>query len=302
MKIDQRPISEDAYERLFEECGGSFSTHPKVLSLVAQLADIPIKYIGLFVEGSLLGAMPMWGKNVMLNAPVLRAFDAYRYIDPGHSEIILPLSPALKGDLSALGILISPLHSGQITNLTQDKRHGFAFAKPIQSGENRMSKKSRGNRNREWQKLLSRGAQLHDVRDLSTAEFKNEYARVFTLQRQKPPHGHLFFPVVFETLHDFVSGKFIALNDKPIAIQKIYSVNSGGRLCVNFVNSAVAPEYAGLSAGSALIYQNILAHEDTANSSGTQLRYCFGTDRAAYKSIWCYSEPSFYLRKIRPRR
>ncbi len=52
--------------------GGSVATHPLVVERLAQLADIPVRYLAWEHNGEVKAAIPTWGRDLALSKDVLK--------------------------------------------------------------------------------------------------------------------------------------------------------------------------------------------------------------------------------------
>ncbi|MGH8465274.1 MAG: GNAT family N-acetyltransferase, partial [Pseudomonas sp.] len=55
-------IDAAAYAQAWQRFGGSVATHPLVIEQLADLAQIPVRYLGWEHNGELKAAIPTWGR------------------------------------------------------------------------------------------------------------------------------------------------------------------------------------------------------------------------------------------------
>ncbi|MGH8482880.1 MAG: GNAT family N-acetyltransferase, partial [Pseudomonas sp.] len=57
-------IDAAAYAQAWQRFGGSVATHPLVIEQLADLAQIPVRYLGWEHNGELKAAIPTWGRHL----------------------------------------------------------------------------------------------------------------------------------------------------------------------------------------------------------------------------------------------
>ena len=73
------PIDAASYAQAWECFGGSVATYPVVVERLADLARIPVRYLGWFAGDQLLAAIPCWGRHLaLLRQPVQALGDPQR--------------------------------------------------------------------------------------------------------------------------------------------------------------------------------------------------------------------------------
>ena len=65
-------IDAKAYGQAWARFGGSVATHPLVVEQLADLAQIPVRYLGWHQAGELKAAIPVWGRHLALSKDVLK--------------------------------------------------------------------------------------------------------------------------------------------------------------------------------------------------------------------------------------
>lgn len=78
------------YAQAWQRYGGSVATHPLVVERLAQLADIPVRYLAWEQSGEVKAAIPTWGRDLALSKDVLKRKGKKGLFDLGNAEIILP--------------------------------------------------------------------------------------------------------------------------------------------------------------------------------------------------------------------
>lgn len=62
-----RVIDAPAYADAWQRFGGSVATHPLVLAQLAEMADIPVRYLGWYQGDELKAAIPTWDRYLALS-------------------------------------------------------------------------------------------------------------------------------------------------------------------------------------------------------------------------------------------
>ena len=80
----RRLYGADAWQRF----GGSVATHPLVLAQLAEMADIPVRYLGWYQGDQLKAAIPTWDRYLALSKDVLKRAGKKGLFDIGNAELI----------------------------------------------------------------------------------------------------------------------------------------------------------------------------------------------------------------------
>lgn len=65
-------IDAATYADAWHRYGGSVATHPMVVERLAQMADIPVRYLAWEQQGEIKAAIPTWGRDLALSKDVLK--------------------------------------------------------------------------------------------------------------------------------------------------------------------------------------------------------------------------------------
>lgn len=276
------PISARDYSDAWQLWGGSVATHPDVVRLLSELANIQTDYLGWFVQGELQAAIPVWGRHIALSKAVLKQQKKRRFFDLGNAEIILPQASNSQYILRHKARYLSELHAGHIASLTQQKE-GLALAREPEQ----YSKKFRYNQRREQRLLEESGGQILPVSELTSAEQATMYSDLFAKRWDFDAPGKEHLAEVFSLLRPFMSGSFITIDDQPAAFQVLYRVESPNWISVEYINGGVDPQFNDRSPGSVLSFVNTQAEWAFAREQNKPLRYSFGRADREYKDRWC---------------
>ncbi|QXH36256.1 antimicrobial resistance protein Mig-14 [Pseudomonas muyukensis] len=281
-------IDAAAYAEAWQRFGGSVASHPLVLEQLAELADIPVRYLGWQQAGELKAAVPTWGRHLALSKDVLKRHGKKGLFDLGNAEIILPAACDAAAPLRHAGRYLSALNEGRFSGLKAQPEQ-LAMARAHED----LSKKFRYNQRRELRLLEEAGGLVRPISDFSAAEIAAMYCDLFQRRWGFPATGAARMAEVVERLRALLIGSVLFLQGAPIAIQLVYRVEAAQWISVEYVNGGVDPETKAFSPGSVLSFLNTQAAWEDANARGKALRFSFGRADREYKDRWCNPVPVF---------
>ncbi|WP_139673917.1 antimicrobial resistance protein Mig-14 [Pseudomonas sp. F16(2018)] len=270
------------YNDAWQRFGGSVATHPLVVEQLADLAGIPVRYLGWFQGGELRAALPTWGRHLALAKDVLKREGKKGLFDLGNAEIILPAAMDVGAPLRHAGRYLSELNQGRFTGLKAQPEQ-LAMARAHED----LSKKFRYNQRRELRLLEEAGGQVRPIGDFTAAEIAAMYCELFQRRWGFPATGAARMAEVIERLRELLIGSVLFLEGAPIAIQLVYRVEAPQWISVEYVNGGVDPDTKAFSPGSVLSFLNTQAAWEDANARGKALRFSFGRADREYKDRWC---------------
>ncbi|HDS1737602.1 antimicrobial resistance protein Mig-14 [Pseudomonas sp. BP8] len=275
-------IDASAYADAWQRFGGSVATHPLVVEQLAQLAQIPVRYLGWEKDGQLQAAIPTWGRHLALAKDVLKRHGKKGLFDLGNAELILPAAANAAAPLRHAGRYLSELNQGRFSGLKAQTEQ-LAMARAHED----LSKKFRYNQRRELRLLEEAGGQVQAISDFSSAEIAAMYCDLFQRRWGFAATGAQHMAEVIERLRALLIGSVLLLDGKPIAIQLVYRVEAPEWISVEYVNGGVDPETKAFSPGSVLSFLNTQAAWEDANARSKPLRFSFGRADREYKDRWC---------------
>lgn len=284
------PIGAADYASAWARFGGSVATHPLVVERLANLAGIPVRYLGWFEQDELLAAIPTWGRHLALAKDVLKQQGKRGLFDLGNAEIILPMAATARVCLRHRARYVSALHAGRISTL-REQPEGLALAREPEE----YSKKFRYNQRREQRLLEEAGGRIRPMAELDAVEQARLYADLFQRRWGFEAPGKARLAEVFSLLREFMSGSLIYLGEQPLAIQILYRVESPGWISVEYINGGVDPQSRDYSPGSVLSFVNTQNAWAEARALGKPLRYSFGRADREYKDRWCNRAPVYQV-------
>lgn len=284
------PISAADYAEAWSRFGGSVATHPDVVARLADLAGIPVRYLGWWVDGQLKAAMPTWGRHLALSKDVLKKRGQRGIFDLGNAEIILPIAQDARVQVQHSMGYVSELNAAQITSL-REQPEGLALAREPEQ----YSKKFRYNQRREQRLLEEAGGVIRPMLELTAQEQARIYADLFQRRWGFEATGKEHLAEVFSRLREFMTGSLIYLNDEPVAIQVLYRVEAPQWVSLEYINGGVDPQQREFSPGSVLSFVNTQSEWEQARALGKPLRYSFGRADREYKDRWCNRVPVYQV-------
>ena len=284
------PIDATAYAAAWQRFGGSVATHPQVVERLAELAGIPVRYLGWLVDGELQAAIATWGRHLALAKDVLKQQGKRGLFDLGNAELIVPIAAGVQVPLRHRARYVSSLHVDQASTL-REQPEGLALAREPEE----YSKKFRYNQRREQRLLEEAGGVIRPMLELSAAEQARIYADLFQRRWGFEATGKAHLIEVFSLLRDFMTGALIYLGDEPVAIQILYRVEAPAWVSLEYINGGVDPQNREFSPGSVLSFVNTQSAWEAARAIGKPLRYSFGRADREYKDRWCNRVPVYQV-------
>ncbi|KIU46621.1 MULTISPECIES: antimicrobial resistance protein Mig-14 [Pseudomonas] len=285
-----RVIDAPAYADAWQRFGGSVATHPLVLAQLAEMADIPVRYLGWYQGDELKAAIPTWDRYLALSKDVLKRRGKKGLFDLGNAELILPAAADAQAPLRHAGRYLSELNQGRFSGL---KAQPEALAMARQPEE--LSKKFRYNQRRELRLLEEAGGQVRAITEFTSAEIASMYCDLFQRRWGFAATGAERMAEMVERLRALLIGSVLFLEDKPIAIQLVYRVEAPEWVSVEYVNGGVDPETRAFSPGSVLSFLNTQSAWEAARALNKPLRFSFGRADREYKDRWCNPVPVFQV-------
>ncbi|MFJ1340543.1 antimicrobial resistance protein Mig-14 [Pseudomonas caricapapayae] len=283
-------IDAPAYAQAWLRFGGSVATHPLVIEQLADLAQIPVRYLGWSHNGELKAAIPTWGRHLALSKDVLKRQGKKGLYDLGNAELILPAAADAQAPLRHAGRYLSELNQGRFANL-KPQTEALAMARTPED----LSKKFRYNQRRELRLLEEAGGQVRPVADFTSSELAAIYCDLFQRRWEFPATGAERMAEVIERLRELLIGSVLFLDDAPIAIQLVYRVEAPEWISVEYINGGVDPQTKAFSPGSVLSFLNTQAAWEDARARNKPLRFSFGRADREYKDRWCNPVPVFQV-------
>lgn len=284
------PIDAATYAAAWQRFGGSVATHPEVVARLADLAGIPVRYLGWLEGGELKAALPTWGRHLALAKEALKQRGRRGLFDLGNAEIILPLAEDARVPLRHRVRYVSELNAGRISTL-REQPEGLALARAPED----YGKKFRYNQRRELRLLEEAGGSLRPMAELSAAEQAAIYTALFERRWGFAVPGKAHLAEVFGLLREFMTGSLVYLHDEPVAIQILYRVEAPAWVSVEYINGGVDPQQREFSPGSVLSFVNTQTAWEEARALGKPLRYSFGRADREYKDRWCHRVPVYQV-------
>ncbi len=283
-------IDASTYADAWQRFGGSVATHPLVVAQLADMAQIPVRYLAWERDGQVQAAIATWGRDLALSKDVLKRAGKKGLFDIGNAELILPAAADAQAPLRHRGRYLSALNEGRFAQL-RPQAEQLAMARTPEE----LSKKFRYNQRRELRLLEEAGGVVRPVSDFTSPELASIYCDLFQRRWGFAATGAERMPEVLERLRELLIGSVIFLNDAPIAVQLVYRVEAPQWISVEYVNGGVDPQTREFSPGSVLSFLNTQSAWEQARALGKPLRFSFGRADREYKDRWCNPVPVFQV-------
>ncbi|MGN8260957.1 antimicrobial resistance protein Mig-14 [Pseudomonas sp. SMSB3] len=281
-------IDAPTYAAAWARFGGSVATHPLVVEQLAELAQIPVRYLGWYRAGELQAAIPTWGRHLALSKEVLKRAGKKALFDLGNAEIILPAAADAGAPLRHAARYLSQLNQGRFDGLKAQQEQ-LAMARAPEE----LSKKFRYNQRRELRLLEEAGGVVRPISNFTAPQIAAMYCDLFARRWGFPATGAERMADVLARLQSLLIGSVLLLDDKAIAIQLVYRVEAPEWVSVEYINGGVDPETKAFSPGSVLSFLNTQAAWEDARARNKPLRFSFGRADREYKDRWCNPVPVF---------
>ena len=281
-------IDAEIYRSAWFRLGGSVVTHPDVVARLADFAGIPVRYLGWYQQSELVAAVPCWGAHLALSKAVLKKSGQRRLFDLGNAEVILPIAEQACVPVRQRLQYVSALHQSQISGLRLQEDQ-LALVRPPEE----LSSRHRYIRRRDFRRIQDSGGEFKPIRDFSPSDRAEIYADLFQQRWGFEAPGKPHLTEVFTRLDEFMAGSVVWMNQRPIAIQVVYRVESPRWISMEFINGGIDPAYPKYSAGEVLMLVNTQEAWDQARQQGKALRYSFGRADREYKEHWTHRTPVY---------
>jgi len=278
------------YTKAYQQYGGSFITHPDVITTLSTLTDMPLSFLGQYENNQLVGAIPIWGKYLAGSKTALKHAGKKKIIDTGNPQVTLPLATNHSFHLPVKAEGITLHHKTQITNLKPSKLKALAIAKNPQKD---WRKKFRYNRSRELKAFQAANGRLEPIEALSPTQIASHYLTLFEKRWGFPACSAPYMHKNLTVLAPWLTGHTLQIQGNIIAIQILYAIETPFYFTVEFINGGYDPTWQQYSPGSILTYLNVSQAANTAKKLGKPLRYSFGKADNNYKKYWCHTEPLY---------
>ena len=284
------PITEEEYAHYYEELGGSFILHPKVLAFFRDEYGVKAEYHGYVQDGQYAGVAPSWGPFIAGERYALRAHKLTDRVDFGYPLLYLPIAESFRCSILFRARFLVELQRPQLSGAVYLKSKSMAILKQIPdalvTGKREFRMKER--------KFANLGGTIKDVQDFSNEEIVDTYRNLFRVRWNHNPHAWKTMAHTLATLRPFLWGKVLLLSGKPVAIQINYRAETRRTICIDYLNGGVDKTFNGISPGSLLSYINGKLACEEAKQKGKKLIYSYGKADAEYKDQWCDRIPRGY--------
>ncbi|MBW1646150.1 MAG: GNAT family N-acetyltransferase [Deltaproteobacteria bacterium] len=286
-------VDEAVYREAYGLYGGSVITHPRVVATISAMVAMAPRYLALYRDGRLLGALALWGDYLAGDKRCLKKIGRRRVYDLGNAEVVLPLSRAERFSLRGFrGQFLSGLHRENIDGLVP-QGETLSLARSFSRGD--FSGKFRYTRRRELKRFREAGGEVVPLDSLEPAAVAAVYRELFRRRWERPPKGDQRLEEFLRALWPLLTGFLLTMAGQPVAIQLLYQVTTVVGVAVEYVNGGVDPHFSRYSPGTILSFLNLQAAEELADRERLPLRFSFGLTDQEYKNRWAVPQPVYRL-------
>jgi len=289
-KTGWKQITASEYAEIYQQYGGSFAMHPRVIGTYGQVTKMETTYYGFFEGTTIKGAAPVWGQWIAGQKPPLKKSALRRLIDTGNAEVIFPFDPDTSFFLPFHCHLVSEKHYPQIENLKPEKNGNISLAKPHKGG---LSKKFKYNHRRMQRLIEEAGGSIEPITNLNNWEIAETYKDLFKKRFGFFPKGNERLETVLDDWRPFLFGYLLRMKGRVIAIQIVYLTETKHFISAEYINGGVDTDFNAYSPGSILYFLNTQKAFDISDARGKELRYSFGLADKEYKERWCNPHPLY---------
>lgn len=282
----------EEYRKCYSLYGGSFVTHPDVLSFMQRQLNLHHKYyIKRGNNGSLLGGMCTNGKKeiaIVGHQSKKIGIDMFPF---NKDEMILPISNCVKTVIPFRSKILSAINNRSTLNSTfsLNSQREICLAKTC--GKGGYSSSTKNSRNRELKKFLNSGGEVVDQTLLTPIQLVDIYFELHAKRwGEEPGNKHQMIEMI-TSLREMIFGYVLFYNGQPCAFQLITRADSPEWICFDYVNGGYDREHNGFCPGTIVTWLNVRAAYELCEQEGKKMRYSFGKPTEAYKDRWCERAP-----------
>ena len=284
-------INFQQYQSAYQQYAGSVLTHPEFVQAMSAVTQIETTFYGWFEDEQLIAATPVWGKYLAGHKKALKKASCRHKVDMGNAEVILPIAKQIQLTLPCRADHVSCVNQSQIKALKKMSGDGLAMLKSYSDGD--FSKKFKYNQRREQRLLIEAGCAIQEIQEFTNEQIVSMYDELFAMRFGKSPKAISTLAEFLSYVRPFLFGHVLLMNNKAIAMQIVYLVETATHISAEYINGGVNTGYLELSPGSVLTFINTQAAEQYAITREKPLRYSFGHADTGYKSRWCHNSAIF---------
>ncbi|WP_421513915.1 transcriptional regulator [Enterobacter ludwigii] len=152
------------------------------------------------------------------------------------------------------------------------------------------SKKTISTREREIRKFMSSGGSFKPIREIRSDNLFDIYSDLYRARRNKSVSDPELNKNFFKEYHHNFKGEIMMMNDEPIAMQLLLSVENGSSIFVDYINIGYKPNSEINSLGTIMMWRNLSKLNSMAAGLNKNLYFSFGHMSGDYKERWCMPE------------
>ncbi|MBH1932022.1 GNAT family N-acetyltransferase [Serratia rubidaea] len=282
----------EEYSACYHRYGGSFVTHPDVLSFMQRQFNLSHKYyIKRAANRELIGGLCINdNKEIAIVGKRSKALGLDRF-PFNKDEMILPISEQVKTVIPYRSKILSSINGRSVLNSTFSLNSHREICLAKSCGKGGFSSSTKNSRNRELKKFLKSGGEAVEQSQLTPAQLVDIYFDLHGKRWGKDPGNQSQMLAMLTDLRDMIFGYVLFYHGKPCAYQLITKTESPRWICFDYVNGGYDRQHDEFCPGTIVTWLNVRAAYELCEQAGKEMRYSFGKPTAAYKDRWCKRAP-----------
>ncbi|KPU05794.1 transcriptional regulator [Enterobacter cloacae subsp. cloacae] len=281
--LNWEECSLNEYSDICFKYGFNCESSPQFLSFMLK-NNAPLKFFAFRKKGEPLGGACVengWLANDYKN----KSRTIKSLLIPKQS-IFLPLREDSKYILPFKSKCLHPLQKKLFINSSYElfSKRKVAIAKnPVSD----FSKKTISTREREIRKFVASGGSFKPIGEIEPDNLFDIYNDLYRARRNKSVSDPELNKVFFKEFHHSFKGEIMMMDDEPIAIQLLLSVENVSNIFVDYINIGYKTSSKTNSLGTIMMWRNLSRLNYEAVESGKNLYFSFGHMSGDYKERWC---------------
>ncbi|QIU92186.1 transcriptional regulator [Yokenella regensburgei] len=276
------------YEKSCVEYGYNCESAPEFFSFMMR-HGAPLKFFSYRKNGETLASVCVdngWLANDRKNKN-----RSINYLHVPTTSILIPVNPNIHSKIIIpfKSKCLHPLQNNRFLNTSYKifSKRTSAIAKDINHD---FSKKTISTREREVRKFVSSGGSFKPISQIDGDWLFDIYNELYHARRNKfVPNQDVNKAFFREFINNF-KGVVMFMDDEPIAMQLLMSVNNKAGLFVDYINIGYKQDTAVNSLGTILMWKNLSVLNAESIECGKKLYYSYGFMAGEYKARWCNPE------------
>lgn len=275
----------EEYERSCLKYGYNCESSPAFIKFMLQLGA-PLRFFSYKVKGNLVGSICVdqgWIANDIKNKkksigtlPVPKCAILLPFSSEINKKILLPFHSKC----------LHPLQRNLFLNSSYSlfSKRQIAISKDLNT---EFSKKTIATRDRELRKFHRSGGSFKLISEMDGNTIFDIYSELYYARRLNRIEDEEINKEFFIKFHSCFKGEVMLIDDEPVAIQLLLSVDNVAGFFVDFINIGYKQNDNIPSLGTIMMWKNLISLTTESQSNGKKLYYSYGFMSGEYKKRWC---------------